>query len=95
MQSQLSVEQQNVNADRAAMQRIAEAGGGASLAAPYADVLAAHLPDLDYATERTEQAGLFAPPGERYARLSHWIFLALFVALASAEWIVRKSAGLV
>ena len=95
VQSQLGVEQRNVNADRATLNRVAEAAGGVSLDWPYADVLAAHVPKLDYETRRVEQVGLFAAPGERYARLSHWIFLGAFVALATAEWIIRKSAGLV
>jgi hypothetical protein len=95
VQSQLSVEQRNINADRAAMNRIAEAAGGVSLEGLYADILAAHVPRLDYATERTEQVGLFTAPTDRYARLSHWVFLAAFVVLASTEWIIRKAAGLV
>jgi hypothetical protein len=95
VQSQLSVEQRNVNADRAALQRVAEAAGGVSLDGAYADVVAAHVPKLNYQTERVEQAGLFTAPGERYARLSHWAFLGAFVVLAAAEWIIRKSAGLV
>lgn len=95
VQSHLSVEQRNVNADRAAMGRIAEASGGVALDGPYADVLAASVPTLNYQTERVEQAGLFNAPTERYARASHWAFLAAFVVLAGAEWIIRKSAGLV
>ena len=95
VQSQLGVEQRNVNADRATMQRVAEAAGGVSLDGPYADVLAAHVPKLNYETERVERVGLFTPPTERYARLSHWVFLAAFLFLASTEWIIRKSAGLV
>ena len=95
VQSQLSVEQRNVNADRATMTRIAEAAGGACLDGPYADVLAAQVPRLNYQTERVEQVGLFTAPDARYARLSHGAFLAAFVVLASAEWIIRKAAGLV
>jgi hypothetical protein len=95
VQSRLSVEQRNVNADHATMNRVAEAGDGVSLEGPYADVIAAHVPRLNYQTERVEQVGLFAAPGERYAALSHWVFLAAFVVLASAEWVIRKSAGLV
>lgn len=95
VQSQLTVEQRNVNADRAALNRIAEAGGGVSLDGTHADVLATHVPKLNYETQRVEQVGLFTAPGDRYARLSHWVFLAAFVVVASAEWIIRKSAGLV
>jgi len=53
------------------------------------------VPRLNYQTERVEQVGLFTAPGDRYARLSHWVFLAAFVALAGTEWIIRKAAGLV
>jgi len=95
VQSQLSVEQRNVNADRATLARVAEAAGGVCLDGPYADVLASHVPRLNYQTERVEQVGLFTAPGDRYARLSHWVFLAAFVALAGTEWIIRKAAGLV
>jgi hypothetical protein len=95
VQSQLSVEQRNVNADRATLQRVAEAAGGVCLDGPYADVLASHVPRLNYQTERVEQVGLFTAPGDRYARLSHWAFLAAFVVLAGTEWVIRKAAGLV
>jgi hypothetical protein len=95
VQSQLSVEQRNVNADRATLARVAEAAGGACLDGPYADVLASHVPRLNYQTERVEQVGLFTAPGDRYARLSHWAFLVAFVVLAGTEWVIRKAAGLV
>ena len=95
VQSRLSVEQRNVNSDRATMARVAEAGGGACLDGPYADVLAAQIPRLNYETRRVEQAGLFTAPSERHARLSHWAFFAAFVVLATAEWTLRKAAGLV
>jgi hypothetical protein len=95
VQSQLSVEQRNVNADRAAMVRLAEAGGGIALDGPYADVLAAHLPKLNYETETVEQFGLFASPKDPHTRTTHWLFLAIFAAVATAEWVIRKAAGLV
>jgi hypothetical protein len=95
VQSQLSVEQRNINADRAALASLAEAGGGVALDGPYAAVLAASLPDLNYTTETFEELGLFADPNDRHTRLAHWAFLALFAAVASAEWVIRKAAGLV
>lgn len=95
VQSQLTVEQRNVNADRAALARLAEAGGGIPFDGPYADVLAAHLPDLNYTTESAEQFGLFADPADPRTRTAHWAFLAIFVVVASAEWVIRKSAGLI
>jgi len=95
VQSHLSVEQRNVNADRAALARLAEAGGGAALDGAHAGVLADHLPKLNYTTENVEEVGLFTDPSHRNTRLSHWVFLAVFAAVASAEWIIRKAAGLV
>jgi hypothetical protein len=95
VQSQLGIEQRNVNADSATLQRVAQAAGGVSLEGPYADVIAAHVPTLNYPTQRVEQVGLFIAPAERYARLSHWAYLTAFVVLAGAEWVIRKSAGLV
>jgi hypothetical protein len=95
VQSHLSVEQRNVNADRAALARLAEAGGGAALDAAHAGVLADHLPKLNYTTETVEEVGLFTDPGHPNTRLSHWVFLGLFAAVASAEWVIRKAAGLV
>ena len=54
------------------------------------------LPDLSYPTTMVERIGLFNDPEkERFARMTHWIFLGLFVALITAEWIVRKASGLV
>ena len=95
VQSQLTVEQRNVNADRAAMVRLAEAGDGIALDGPYADVLAAHLPKLNYETETVEQYDLFADPKDPHTRTTHWLFLAVFAAVATAEWVIRKAAGLV
>ena len=66
-----------------------------ALDAHHADVLASHLPDLDRQTETVEEFALFANPDDRYTRLAHWVFLALFCAIASAEWVIRKAAGLV
>jgi hypothetical protein len=95
VQSQLTVEQRNVNADRSAMARLAEAGGGIALDGPYADILAEHLPKLNYTTETVEEVGLFADPNDRHTRVAHWAFLGLFAAVATAEWVIRKAAGLV
>ena len=95
VQSQLSVEQRNINADRAAMASLAEAGGGFALDGPYVDVLAGSLPELNYTTETVEEVGLFADPNDRHTRWAHWAFLAVFAVVASAEWVIRKAAGLV
>lgn len=91
----LNLEMKNVNADWRSLASLSAAGGGAALNGAYADVLAGHVPELNYTTTTAEQIGLFTDPRERYARVSHWAFLVAFVTLATAEWVIRKMAGLV
>ena len=90
-----SDEKRNINADFAALARVAEAGGGIAVRGPHADVLAEHIPQLNYTTENVEQVGLFSNPRDRATRVTHWVFLALFVGLLTAEWVIRKAGGLV
>jgi hypothetical protein len=94
IQAQANLEEQNINTDRSTMERIAQAGDGIMLTAADADTLAAHIPSLHKTVTTVQQAGLFTDPNDPNTRLTHWIFFALFVALISAEWIVRKSAGM-
>ena len=93
--SQFDVEHRNINADPAVMRALAESGGGVSVGGAHAHVLATHVPKLEYVNPRTVEVGLFADPRNPNTKKTHWIFLAAFVVLASAEWIIRKSAGLV
>jgi hypothetical protein len=93
--SQVDVEQRNVNPDKPALAGIARAGGGVALDAAYADVLAGHVPALNYTAQSVEQYALFADPKDRNTMWVHWAFLGIFVVLVSAEWIIRKSVGLV
>jgi hypothetical protein len=87
---------ENVNADFPNLQSLSDQGGGVMLNASYANVLTEHLPDLSYLSNRGQRIGLFNDPEkEPYARPTHWVFLALFVGLITAEWIIRKAAGLV
>lgn len=90
-----SDEKRNINADFAALARVAEAGGGIAVRGAHADVLAEHIPQLNYTTENLEQAGLFSDPRDRATQYTHWVFLILFVGLLTAEWIIRKAGGLV
>lgn len=90
-----SDEKRNINADFAALARVAEAGGGIAVRGPHADVLAEHIPQLNYTTENLEQVGLFSNPKDRATRVTHWVFLTLFVGLLTAEWTIRKAGGLV
>jgi hypothetical protein len=94
IQGQPNLEDQNINTDPSTMQQIAQAGNGIMLTAADAQVLAAHIPSLHKTVTTVQQAGLFADPHDLNTRLTHWAFFALFVALISAEWIVRKAAGL-
>lgn len=91
----LNLEQRNVNADHRALGSLTSIGGGVTVGGAYADVLAEHIPELNYTTTSAEQVSLFADPKERYTRTAHWAFLAVFVGLISAEWIIRKMSGLV
>lgn len=96
VQKGLNLEQRNVNPDRNTLAAVAEAGGGVMLDSPYADVLAEQIPELNYQTTSAEQIGLFTSDAtDKWARRTHWAFLGLFVALVSAEWIIRKVGGLV
>ena len=79
----------------AARRGAAENGGGIAVRGPHADVLAEHIPQLNYTTENLEQVGLFSNPKDRATRITHWVFLTLFVGLLTAEWVIRKAGGLV
>jgi hypothetical protein len=90
-----NLEMQNINADHEAMQQIAQAGGGIALDAPYADVMADHLPDLRHDQTTIEQIGMFTDPKDPWTHKAHWAFLLVFVSLITTEWVLRKAGGLV
>jgi hypothetical protein len=91
----LNVEQRNMNTDPAMLARVAQAGGGFSVDADYADVLAAHLPAVERTQVSVHESGFFADPRSAGTRVAHWVFLVLFAVLISAEWGVRKASGLI
>jgi len=91
----LNLEKKNINSDRPTLSSIATDGGGVMLDGVYADVLAEHIPELRYTDSSAEQISLFGNPNSRYGRTTHWVFLAVFVGLITAEWIIRKANGLV
>ncbi|HEX4792585.1 MAG TPA: vWA domain-containing protein [Humisphaera sp.] len=90
-----TIERQNVNPDRAALARVASEGNGLAVDAEYLDLLADYVPRTPHEQTVTRQLGLFADPNDRFTRAAHWGFLALFVALITAEWVLRKIGGLV
>jgi hypothetical protein len=91
----LNLEQRNMNTDPAMLARIAQAGGGFSLDADFADVLAANLPAVERTQVSVHEAGFFSDPRAEGTKIAHWVFLVLFAALISAEWGLRKAAGLI
>jgi hypothetical protein len=84
-----------MNTDPPLLQRVAEAGGGFSVDACYVDVLASHIPEIQRTETIVEEVGFFTDPNARGTRIAHWTFLALFAALLTAEWAIRKAVGLV
>jgi hypothetical protein len=95
VQPDATVEDRDVNADPQKMASIAKAGSGVALDGPYFDVLASHLPVIDHTETQVVQAGLFSNPGDIRTKYAHWAFFALFIALITAEWVLRKRGGLV
>jgi hypothetical protein len=95
IQPHLTVEQRDTNTDKPHLAAISKAGGGISLDGPYAAVLARHIPQPKLEQTSIEQLGFFGDPKSRYTRLTHWIFLAAFCVLITAEWVIRKAGGLV
>ena len=95
VQPDATVEDRDVNADPQQMASIARAGSGIGLDGPYFDVLASQLPMIDHSETVVAQAGLFSNPNDVRTKYAHWTFFAIFVALITAEWILRKRGGLV
>jgi hypothetical protein len=95
VEPQMDLERRNMNTDPKMMATLAQLGGGFALDGPYADVLAARLPQLHRTITHVEEIGFFGDPKDRSTYLFHYAFLALFITLITAEWIVRKVAGLV
>lgn len=92
---QLDLEQRNMNTDRAMLARITQAGGGFMVDAPYADVLASHLPEVQQKQIIAQQIGFFTDPRDHGTYWAHGLFFLLFALLITAEWVVRKASGLV
>lgn len=92
---QLNLEQRNMNTDRATLARITDAGGGATVDASAADILASHLPAIQHTFYIPQQVGLFSDPKNRYTAIAHWTFLGLFATLITAEWLLRKRGGMI
>jgi len=92
---QLDAERRNMNTDPEMLANLAQLGGGLALDGPYADVLAAHLPQISRTLTHVEQIGFFGDPKDRFTYFFHFGFLLLFCVVITTEWAVRKYAGMV
>jgi hypothetical protein len=92
---QLDIERRNMNTDPQLLARVAQAGGGFSLDANYADILASHIPAIEHTESSTEEIGFFTNPDALGTRVAHWSYLLVFAVLLTTEWMLRKRAGLV
>ena len=95
IQKELSVEQQNTNTDKPRLNDIAKAGNGLMLDGMYASIATQYIPHPTTEQVQIEQLGFYGDPRSSYTRLTHIIFLALFCLLITAEWVIRKTVGLV
>lgn len=95
VQEQINLEQRDMNTSATVMEAVARAGGGIALSGAYSDVLATSLPRLEQTYVSRQQIGFFTAPNDRHTRLTHWVFLAAFALLITAEWMLRKRAGLI
>jgi hypothetical protein len=85
----------DATSDPAAMEQISGAGNGVALPGPFADILAGDMPPVKQVMTFPESTGLFAHPHSGTTLFLHILFMLLFIALITAEWLIRKSAGMV
>ena len=85
----------NTTSDPAAMRQIARAGGGIALPGPFADILARYMPPVKQVIKIPESNSLFAHPHRASTFWLHVLFMLLFMALLTSEWLLRKSAAMV
>ncbi len=90
-----NLEMLNTTSDPAAMQQIARAGDGIALPGPFADILARFMPPVKQVVKIPESTSLFAHRRSTTTFWLHVFFLLAFIALLTAEWLIRKSAGMV
>jgi hypothetical protein len=89
-----NLEERNLNSDPRRLAAMARAGKGIAFAGPAFGQLAAALPHADHIGVATFRIGLFDDPRNWRTRFAHWSVLILFIALITAEWVLRKRGGL-
>ncbi len=85
----------NTTSDPGAMRQIARAGDGIALPGPFANILAGYMPPVQQVIKIPESTSLFAHPHSASTFWLHVLFMLLFIALLTTEWLLRKSAGMV
>lgn len=85
----------NTTSDPGAMRQIARAGDGIALPGPFANILAGYMPPVKQVIKIPESTSLFAHPHSASTFWLHVLFMLLFIALLTTEWLLRKSAGMV
>ena len=95
VKSASNLEMLDTTSDPAAMRQIANAGGGIALPGPFADILAGYMPPVKQVIEIPDSTSLFEHPHSTLTFWLHVLFMVLFVALLTSEWLIRKSAGMV
>ena len=91
----MDAERRNMNTDPELLEEVAEAGGGFSLDAPFADLLLSRLPKIEHKETSVLQLGFFTDPDAPGTKWSHGLFLLFFVLVITFEWAWRKKSGLV
>ncbi|HMD53832.1 MAG TPA: hypothetical protein VKJ65_04705, partial [Phycisphaerae bacterium] len=61
----------------------------------FADQLAPYMTPIERDLDIPEETGFFVNVNSGFTRWLHTIFLAIFVILITAEWGVRKFAGMI
>jgi len=90
-----NLEMLDTTSDPALMQQIARAGDGIALPGPFASILAGYMPPVKQVIKIPETSSLFAHPHRASTFWLHVLFLLTFTGLLTAEWLLRKSAGMV
>ncbi len=91
----LDLERRNMNTNPAMLANIIQAGGGVWADGTQATLLGQQLPQLQREIHTTQQMGMFTDPDKPDTLRAHIVFLVLFSIVLTAEWIIRKIAGLV
>jgi hypothetical protein len=87
-------EDRNLNADPSRLAAIAKAGDGLAFDADNFAALSSKLPRTDHVRTVESRIGFFTPEPNWQSRAVHWIAFAIFVALITIEWILRKREGM-